>query len=55
MRLTPNTIDLAAQLTPALRLLYPGEGGDEAEMATKSNSAKELMAVPGVFAVQGVL
>jgi len=55
MRLTPNTIDLAAKLTPALRLLYPREGGDEAEMATEMERAKELMARPGVFAAKGVL
>jgi len=55
MRLAPNTIDLAAKLTPALRLLYPGEGDDESEMATGKVTAKELMAVPGVFAAKGVL
>ncbi|KAL7526675.1 hypothetical protein ACHAXR_002120, partial [Thalassiosira sp. AJA248-18] len=55
MRLTPNTIGLAAELTPALRLLYPREGDDDADMAIEKVTAKELLAVPGVFAAKGVL
>jgi len=65
MRLTPRTIGLAAKLTPALRLLYPGEEeGIEDEsgtmvadnnITTTTTTAKDLMAVPGVFAAKGVL
>lgn len=57
MRVTPQTIGLAARLTPALRLLYPREGADESEEADVEPkvSAKEIMAVPGVFAAKGVL
>ena len=56
MKLTPNTIELAAQLTPALRLLYSDEEAEESEMTVeKTTAAKELMAVPGVFAAKGAL
>jgi ribonuclease Z len=56
MRLTPDTIELAAKLTPALRLLYPCDGvDDESDTAAEHNLAKELLANPGVFAVSGVL
>ena len=56
MKLTPNTIELAAQLTPALRLLYSDEEADESEVTVeKTTAAKELMAVPGVFAAKSVL
>jgi len=58
MKLTPNTVDLASELTPALRLLYSegSEDPDEAESEEKvSTSAKELLAVPGVFAAKGAL
>lgn len=53
MRLKPDTIDLAAKLTPAMRLLYPcDETNDE---STEHITAKELMAIPGVFAATGIL
>ena len=52
MRLTPNTFELAAKLTPALRMLYPG---DESETLTEHISAKEILGVPGLFASTGVL
>jgi ribonuclease Z len=52
MRLTPGTIELAAKLTPALRLLYVD---DESDTAAEHNLAKDLLANPGVFAVSGVL
>ena len=56
MRLTPGiTIDLAAKLTPALRLLYPDEGVDVDETAIEKTVAKELMTIPGIFAVKGIL
>lgn len=57
MRLTPNMVGLAAKLTPAMRLLYPepDEGVDEEETAIEDTTAKELMTVPGIFAVNGVL
>lgn len=56
MRLTPGiAIDLAAKLTPALRLLYPDEGVDEGQTATEKTAAKELMAIPGIFAVKDLL
>jgi len=57
MRLTPATVGLAARLTPALRLLYPGEGAEEPEGtdASRKVTAKELLAVPGAFAAKGVL
>lgn len=56
MRLTPDSLQLASQLVPALRLLYPpsksnSDDQDEAGKAT----AKQLMSVPGAFAVRGVL
>jgi len=56
MRLAPHIIELAAKLTPALRLLYPGE--EELEMDSTSNNmvtVKELMSVHGVSAAKGVL
>jgi len=59
MRVRPNTVAMAAKLTPALRLLYPGEGDDDvmdAELLKEGkDSAKELMNVPGVFAAKGIL
>ena len=55
LRLTPRTIYLASELTPALRLLYPREEVDEADMITENITAKELLSVPGVFAAKGVL
>jgi ribonuclease Z len=56
MKLTPGiSIDLAAKLTPALRLLYPDEGVDEEETAIEKTVAKELMTIPGLFAVNGIL
>ncbi|KAL9181077.1 hypothetical protein ACHAXT_009882 [Thalassiosira profunda] len=56
MRLTPSTIGLARDLTPALRLLYPREM-EEAEISSEAEKApaSELMKIPGVFAVKGVL
>ena len=56
MRLVSHTIKLAAKLTSALILLYPG--GEELEMESISNNAvtaKELMSVHGVFTAKGVL
>ena len=64
MRLTPHTVSVASKLTPALRLLYPGEDGCDEESDgmmmdalpdDKKSSVKDLMAVPGVFAAKGVL
>lgn len=59
MRLKPSLILLASKMTPALRLLYPEENGEEDEKMTTETSgdsiAKDLMAVPGVFAAKGVL
>lgn len=56
MKLTPGiSIDLAAKLTPALRLLYPDEGVDEEETAIEKTVAKELMTIPGLFSVNGIL
>jgi len=58
MRLTPKTVNLAAKLTPAMRLLYPesndGDVEDEDESIEKT-AAKDLMGIPGVFAINGVL
>ena len=56
MRVTPSSLPLATKLTPALRLLYPGQEGD----TTEANNdlivdSKELMAVPGMFSAQGIL
>ncbi len=47
MRLKPNTFELAAKLTPALRMLYPG---DESEKLIEHITAKEILGVPGLFA-----
>jgi len=56
MRVTPSSLPLATKLTPALRLLYPGQEDD----TTDANNdeivdPKELMAVPGMFSAQGIL
>jgi ribonuclease Z len=56
MRVTPTSLPLATMLTPALRLLYPGQEDD----ATEGNNdvivdPKELMAIPGMFSAQGIL
>ena len=55
LRLTPKTIHLAAELTSALRLLYPREEVEETDMVVDKVTAKELLSVPGVFAAKGVL
>ena len=56
MRLTPQTIDLSAKLTSALRLLYSQEEElDESDEIIEKVAAKEILAVPGVFATKGVL
>ncbi len=57
MRVTPSSLPLATKLTPALRLLYPGQE-DDVETAAKNDvtvDSKELMAVPGMFSAQGIL
>ena len=56
MRVTPTSLHLATKLTPALRLLYPGQEDDRT--AAKNDMVvdpKELMAVPGMFSAQGIL
>jgi ribonuclease Z len=55
MRLTPGSIELAAKLTPALRMLYPEAGVEEEETTIEETTAKELMAIPGIFAAKGIL
>jgi ribonuclease Z len=63
LRLKQNSISLASKLTPALRLLYPGDSevdGDDNEALEDDavgsvSSAKALMSMPGVFAAKGVL
>jgi ribonuclease Z len=59
MRITPATLTIAAQLTPALRLLYPEDeanpdgtpiGEEEGE-----TSAKTILSVPGLFAQKELL
>ena len=56
MRLTPKTVNLAAKLTPAMRLLYPeSNDGDVEEVSIEKTAAKHLMGIPGVFAINGVL
>lgn len=57
MKVTPSSLPLATKLTPALRLLYPGQ---EEDVQTEAKSdvmvdSKELMAVPGMFSAQGIL
>ena len=58
MRITPATLDIAARLTPSLRLLYPEEEqkpkealGDIAPQIT----AKAILSVPGLFAQKELL
>lgn len=64
MTLRPDTMDLAAQLTPALRLLYPGEekegradDGDDDIDATEASSEMAMAALsqPGLFAQSDLL
>lgn len=62
MKLTPATIVLASSLTPAMRLLYPCEkesnspnGQDEETRGEPSLSTAEILAIPGLFAQQGLL
>jgi ribonuclease Z len=55
MRLTAGSIELAAKLTPALRMLYPEAGVSEEETNVAETTAKELMAIPGIFATKGIL
>lgn len=56
MRLTPKSVNLAAKLAPAMRLLYPeSNDGDAKEVSIEKAAAKDLMSIPGVFAVNGVL
>ena len=56
MRLTPKTVNLAAKLTPAMRLLYPeSDDGDVDEESIEKTAVKDLMGIPGVFAMNGVL
>ena len=57
MRVTPSSLPLATKLTPALRLLYPGQEDDDKTAAKKGLTvdSKELMAVPGMFSAQGIL
>ncbi|KAL3822251.1 hypothetical protein ACHAXA_005884 [Cyclostephanos tholiformis] len=55
MRLTPGSIELAAKVTPALRMLYPEAAVEEGEITIEETTAKELMAIPGMFAAKGIL
>ena len=54
MRLTPDSVQLASKLVPSLRLLYPQSKSDS-EDQDEDGKAKQLMSVPGAFAVKGVL
>jgi len=67
MRLKPSTISTASKLSPALRLLYPGddkksevENEDDVVLSLETNdepvaTAKEILSVPGMFATKGIL
>ena len=56
MRLTPDSVQLASKLVPALRLLYPPNKSDRDDQDESGKAtAKQLMSVPGAFAVRGVL
>ena len=65
MCLRPETVQLAAALTPALRLLYPNEGNNEEDDSDANNilgstlgpqpSAKEILNEPGAFAFKALL
>jgi ribonuclease Z len=62
MKLTPSTVAMASALTPAMRLLYPCEkesnspdGEDEEIGGEPSVTTAEILAVPGLFAQQGLL
>ncbi len=54
MRVTPKSLPLATKLTPALRLLYPGEDDTTVEPSSMADS-KDLLAVPGMFSAPNVL
>lgn len=49
MRLTPQSLQLAAQLTPAVRLLYPVDTAEDAPTES-SQVAAAAMSIPGFFA-----
>eukprot|EP00560_Eucampia_antarctica_P002611 CAMPEP_0197843042 /NCGR_PEP_ID=MMETSP1437-20131217/47093_1 /TAXON_ID=49252 ORGANISM="Eucampia antarctica, Strain CCMP1452" /NCGR_SAMPLE_ID=MMETSP1437 /ASSEMBLY_ACC=CAM_ASM_001096 /LENGTH=87 /DNA_ID=CAMNT_0043453023 /DNA_START=857 /DNA_END=1120 /DNA_ORIENTATION=+ len=63
MRVKPNTIHVASNLTPALRLLYPDvtcnnekDNVNSFEDNEQSSiTAKDIMSVPGMFAAKGIL
>jgi len=57
MRIRPENLLLASKLTPALRLLYPGNSQNETEemgnvlnMKASHKEAKDVMSEPGAFA-----
>ena len=52
-RVTPENLLVAADLTPAMRLLYSEETAEKDDGI--SNEAKEAMAVPGLFAQKDIL
>lgn len=60
MKLTPKNIALASALTPALRLLYPGEAdGDSREMEADPDipfaTTQDILSMPGLFAQKDLL
>ena len=57
MKVTPRSLPLATKLTPALRLLYPGQEGDDEKNANNNTTvdSRELMAIPGLFSAKGIL
>jgi ribonuclease Z len=59
MRITPATLTIAAQLTPALRLLYPEDeanpDGPPIREEEGEITAKSILSVPGLFAQKELL
>ena len=54
MRLTPRTLLVASKLTPALRLLYPGEE-DNNDTKSSAAAAEATLSTPGLFAQSNLL
>jgi ribonuclease Z len=54
--LTPQTLRLASQMTPALRMLYPEDDPEEAAAdEAAERQSKEVLSTPGLFAKSELL
>jgi ribonuclease Z len=56
MRLTPETLHIAAALTPSLRLLNPNDDAETTdEKAASAEKSNAILSIPGLFAHSNVL